>query len=578
MTKLYEQNPTVSYNQILLPGTHDSATAGLNSSTLSPETGYDVPNVVRKLFRSSLKISAVRNVLFKIAITQHPTNANQFITAQAMAGVRVFDLRVYFSAGEATYQHGTVVWKARVLDTMSHFQQVFRNSIGLDKEVFLFRLSHFKGNFTLADIQSLLSGISSIFGPALKPRGPLNVPISEVMKTPVIIVIDAARFAEPLKTTFSWLHVDSECYNDDWGQAQKVGMSLANLTSYVSSRAGEAPRLNQTGVTELQAHYQFKMPNVLDIIKKKGAGIDLMEVTLRDNVNKTVTDILLSDAALKSKNLSVISYDFYTQDLTDQIVLANTKKLNLDSTASEAVLPEAKVYARMAEATYYQRSTPDIGGYILDASRSNDRVKVYKRPGEVVFAVRGTEITDVKDLVADVGVFFNTLKMDRTYQFVKSQLQNLIASGLKGDKLILTGHSLGGSICTELLMEFPDDVSAVHIYNSGIGYKRFAQNLKDALKCKINSSSRECQIYETMKRKLNVYITGKDPISMLGVSTPGTVHYVPSTSANWHSITNFTGGRMFVRSACGITGPVSRKRKLSSVESGPVKKKCLPRK
>jgi len=35
MTFLYEKNPNVPFNQILLPGTHDSATAELNSPSFT---------------------------------------------------------------------------------------------------------------------------------------------------------------------------------------------------------------------------------------------------------------------------------------------------------------------------------------------------------------------------------------------------------------------------------------------------------------------------------------------------------------------------------------------------------------
>jgi len=247
--------------------------------------------------------------------------------------------------------------------------------------------------------------------------------------------------------------------------------------------------------------------------------------------------------------VSVISFDFYTQDLMADIYNANAKRLDTGAASSTMVTPAEKIYARMAEAAYMDRATPDIGGYLLDASRSNDRIKVYKKPGEVVFATRGTRVTDVNDLVADVGIFFNRLKMDPTYLSIKAQLKDLIESGMQSDqkirnRLILVGHSLGGSICVELLTEMPDQIDAVHVFNSGIGYKRFAQNFKDSLKCYFNKDSPECQVYEQVKRKLNVYITGTDPISVLNFATPGNIYFVPATSRNIHSISNFTGGKL----------------------------------
>jgi len=551
ITSVYENNPDTPFNQILLPGTHDSATANLSSSTLSKETGYDVSEKLRKLLRASLKIGFVKNILFKIAITQFPSNNNAFITNQALGGVRVFDLRIYLDVGNAIFQHGTVAWNTKVADAMRHFQQSFRNDPSRSKEVVVFRLSHLKGRQTQSDIQLMLGDIQDVFGNALKPRGPLNLPISEMMKTPVVVILDIGQLSGPLMHTFPWLHISSECYDDDWSGAKKVGMSTPNLTYYMTSRFTEPPK-GFSGLRELQAHYQFEMPNVSELLK--GKGFDLGAITARDGVNKTIIKALGTEAALQSKNLSVISFDFYTQDLSSEIVALNKKRLDIGTSTSTVVLPAAKIYARMAEAAYSDRAIPDIGGYQLDASRSNDRVKVYGRPNEVVFAVRGTRITDTNDLVADVGVFFDQLNKDPTYIGIKAQFKELVAHKLPGQRVVLVGHSLGGSICVELLLEMPESVDAVHVFNSGIGYKRFAQNIKETLKCYINSSSPECKLYAQLKQKLNVYITGKDPISMLNISTPGTVHYVPYTSGNWHSISNFTGAGL-KRSRAAIEPP-----------------------
>ena len=200
-----------------------------------------------------------------------------------------------------------------------------------------------------------------------------------------------------------------------------------------------------------------------------------------------------------------------------------------------------KTYAKLAQAAYRAEPMHDIDGYRLVINYSNDRVKVYTKDQELVFSVRGTDIRNINDIVADVGVFYNRLSEDRVYKSIKSQLEFLLSQKIVR-KYTLVGHSLGGSIVTELLLEFPDQIDAVYTFNSGIGYYKFIENIKNKLKCLLDKYSRDCMELEIIKKKLHVYITGSDPISLLNISTPGKVNFVKPVTGNVHSISNFVGG------------------------------------
>jgi hypothetical protein len=245
-----------------------------------------------------------------------------------MAGVRAFDLRVYFNGIDAVYQHGSIVWKTRIIDTLNHFNQNFRQ--GNDKEIFIFHLSHLRGKYTIRDLVNLMNNIEQIFGNALRPRGYLNVPVGTIFNNPIIIILDVERSkANILKSTYNWLHISYELYDDDYADFAKfVNMSGNTLITYMRNRFNEPPR-TYIGIRELQAHYQFKMPPVKEIINKLDKSVDLQTITVKDNVNKAMVELLKSPEALNCRSLSVISFDFYTADILQDIIEINISRLNI---------------------------------------------------------------------------------------------------------------------------------------------------------------------------------------------------------------------------------------------------------
>ncbi len=326
---LYSTNANIKLNDILLPATHDSATAELNKYTISKDSGYDVDGLYRNIFRSSINVPAIQNILFKVAITQFPSRPNSFITEQAMAGVRGFDLRVYFNGIDEVYQHGTIVWKTRIIDTLNHFNQNFRQA-GNDKEIFIFRLSHLRGEYMVKDLVDLLNTIQQIFGNSLRPRGYFNVPVGTIFNNPIIIILDVERSkADILKSKYNWLHISYEIYNDDYADNAKfVNMSGNTLITYMRNRFNEPPR-TYIGIRELQAHYQFKTPPIKEIINKLDKSVDLQTITVKDNVNRAMVELLKSPEALNCRSLSVISFDFYTDNILQDIIEINISRLNI---------------------------------------------------------------------------------------------------------------------------------------------------------------------------------------------------------------------------------------------------------
>ena len=207
----------------------------------------------------------------------------------------------------------------------------------------------------------------------------------------------------------------------------------------------------------------------------------------------------------------------------------------------------SSVYAKLAEQAYLPMPKigegPSVGGFQILPNFSNDRVKVYNRGDELVFSIRGTIVTDARDIVADLGVTYNKLKEDKTYQDVKYQLRRILAMKRMWN-IIVVGHSLGGSMTIELLTdpEFMNRISAVYAYNPGVAFRRFITDMKTKLLCKGLGMKflRRCKELEIIRKKLHVFTTGRDPISILSYAAPGKVTTVKPNNWNTHGIGNFT--------------------------------------
>lgn len=332
MVDVFGVNSQIKLRNIILPMTHDSATAALTKNTFSyKETGHDIDDTVTQfLFRKSL--SVFQNILFRLTQTQITQDSNiSFLTLQASIGVRAFDLRLYITPQhEVIFYHGTVVWNTIFLDALRDFNIRFRKGLHSIYEIFIFRMSHIKSNLTLANnleiYITLLNGILDIFGNSLCSRGDfINAKLSELQDSPIIIIFDIpnATISGILKRKFKWLHISQECYDDDYQEVvkNKVNITENSVINYCNNRKN-IPQPD-TKIRELQMHFQIKAPDILTLIKAPNT-INIQERTLSKNLNKLMIDLL------HTTDLTVLpSFDFYDMEITYAIVEMNKKRLSL---------------------------------------------------------------------------------------------------------------------------------------------------------------------------------------------------------------------------------------------------------
>lgn len=185
------------------------------------------------------------------------------------------------------------------------------------------------------------------------------------------------------------------------------------------------------------------------------------------------------------------------------------------------------IHARIAEAVYNTPETRQSIGKYKYIGGDPERA-IYESPKEVIAGLRGT--TTKKDVGTDVILSVGALRKSARYKRDKKFIQELMKRTNK--QIILSGHSLAGSIVNELSRELGLTVWA---YNPGMSVKEAARGKLDKAACLIKPKGKRCR----KAKKINIERTYGDPVSVMGRDSVNIKHIRPK-KINVHSISNFT--------------------------------------
>lgn len=178
----------------------------------------------------------------------------------------------------------------------------------------------------------------------------------------------------------------------------------------------------------------------------------------------------------------------------------------------------AQIYARLAAAAYKKaKSDPEIDGFQVQRQYGQANSSVYFNPerNEVVLSIRGTAPTNPEDLALDAHILAGSSLTGTTrFKQLEQRLKELV-SAFPGARIILTGHSLGGSLARALLLKHHKLITMAHVYNMGSGLGELVSGLVSKFK-----NSNEARI---QKAKLRIYQVPGDLISFISRLLPGKI-------------------------------------------------------
>lgn len=210
----------------------------------------------------------------------------------------------------------------------------------------------------------------------------------------------------------------------------------------------------------------------------------------------------------------------------------------------KALSGDAALYARMANESYKRTDASDtIDGFTKDKDFSQINAVIYtnSQTRTIIMAIRGTNLSNPSDLLTDVSVLTGTLKASKRYKDISdlfnkvySKYGKYIGKSLLAYKYVITGHSLGSSLALQLLLDNPDKIDAVYLFNAGSS----VDTVKKGLAMKIGKAL-GIGYYKKVSKKINIFRVAGDPISVGSRLLNGSYTDVQSSKVDRHGMSNF---------------------------------------
>lgn len=195
------------------------------------------------------------------------------------------------------------------------------------------------------------------------------------------------------------------------------------------------------------------------------------------------------------------------------------------------------IYAELAAASYERHESPEhIGDFTVNRAYGQANSSVYASPSTVALCIRGTNPKNPQDLASDAALAVGKLRHTTRYKEIRSRFRQILRD-YPNHRVIVVGHSLGGTLAAELLNEYPSEISDIYIFNPGAGIDSILKGTKGHILAALGIKR-----YKAIKRKTHIYRVKGDIISLLSRILPGDhVEGKLKDDQNAHSIYNWAG-------------------------------------
>lgn len=205
---------------------------------------------------------------------------------------------------------------------------------------------------------------------------------------------------------------------------------------------------------------------------------------------------------------------------------------------------DAALYSKLANEAYKRTDAADtIDGFTKDNTFSQINAVIYTNMNNrsIVMAIRGTDPKNISDLATDLSVATGTLKASKRYRDISELFNKVyakygkyIGKSLLAYKYIIAGHSMGSSLSLQLLLDNPDKIDSIYLYNSGSS----VDTVKKGIQMKIGKAL-GIGYYKKVSKKINIYRVAGDPISIGSRFLNGSYTDVQSSKLDRHGMANF---------------------------------------
>tara|TARA_Y100000389_G_scaffold141289_1_gene139138 strand:- start:9557 stop:10291 length:735 start_codon:yes stop_codon:yes gene_type:complete len=135
---------------------------------------------------------------------------------------------------------------------------------------------------------------------------------------------------------------------------------------------------------------------------------------------------------------------------------------------------------------------------------------------EVVLSLKGTDLVfpENGDIISCYYLVKGDEKKRNFYKQIYKKLEQIILYYSKNYKIVLTGYSLGGRYCIDLLSsKLGNALHEVHVFNPGTSI----YHLYESNECLLDKIQENKKNMCKNREKLHIYLVNKDPLSVLSI-------------------------------------------------------------